>query len=101
MRRDEALDRAREIICKERQNQYGAPEQSFDKIARYWSEYLQSDVDRMDVACMMILLKIARGTTKLDNFLDIIGYGACAASFIPDLDLTEDIDFNEIQGTKQ
>ena len=68
-------------ILDERGGSYGAPENSFECIALYWSAYLNKVITETDVAIMMMLLKIARETEKHkdDNFLDIAGYAACAA----------------------
>lgn len=77
----DALDEARAIICGARQDAYGAPENNFERIAFLWNGYL--DIDKLltskDVAAMMILLKVARGIEKRDNWIDIIGYAAIGA----------------------
>ena len=82
MTREEILDTAKSIVCGERQDQYGNPEDNFERIADLWGAYLNCDVmlQAADVANMMILLKIARiatGTGKDDNWVDIAGYAAC------------------------
>lgn len=80
------LKRAESIICGERQDQYGRPEDSFQKIADYWGVYLRGKgvlkedvITKEDVAIMMILLKIARQSANPmyeDNYVDICGYAA-------------------------
>lgn len=89
MNRTEILTNAEKIVNGEREQQYGTPEDSFNLIAELWSAYLNSisdwgcalDVGPVDVANMMILLKIARSTagftSHADNFIDIAGYAAC------------------------
>lgn len=80
--RERVLDDARRIVTKDRENQYGAPEDNFGVIADLWTAYLDIEVEPKDVALMMALLKIARestGTGKYDNLVDGIGYFACAA----------------------
>ena len=83
--RGNMLNRAIDIINGARQNQYGAPEDSFATIAYYWNTYLDSigiDIDDCsisgkDVSMMMALLKIARMSGqgyKQDNFVDAAGY---------------------------
>ena len=68
----------------------GKVEDNFDLIASLWNEYIlgrqdytKSDLlDATDVAAMMILFKVARsvtGESKIDTWLDIAGYAACAA----------------------
>lgn len=78
------LDACKDIVLNQRQQQYGTPENNFERIASYWSVYLKDriagGIDSSDVAVMMILLKVARGQHKLDNvdtWLDIAGYAAC------------------------
>lgn len=85
MNRAEILDAAKKCVCADRENQYGAPEYSFNIIARFWEDYLsgkgqQVDISQKDVAAMMALLKIARivtGRQKADNWVDLAGYAAC------------------------
>lgn len=79
MDRKEILNKAEEIINGDREGTYGAPEDSFDRIAQLWSVYLNHDVSSVDVANMMVLLKVARnagGVYKDDNWIDICGYAA-------------------------
>ncbi len=78
--REECLKKAIEIVCTDRESQYGAPEDNFAKIADLWSVYLSYAVTVDDVAMMMALLKIARASTgkfKADNYIDLAGYAAC------------------------
>ncbi|MGA4517406.1 DUF6378 domain-containing protein [Solibacillus silvestris] len=84
MKRNECLDKAKEIVCKDRENDYGDPENNFGLIAGLWSAYLQKTINAKDVAMMMALLKIARiknGAFKEDSFVDLAGYAACACEF--------------------
>jgi len=91
--RGNMLNRAIDIINGARQNQYGAPEDSFATIAYYWNTYLDSigiDIDDCsisgkDVSMMMALLKIARMSVqgyKQDNFVDAAGYLGIADDMI-------------------
>lgn len=80
------LDEAKTIICNDRENQYGSPENSFKLIAELWTAYLGEHLtkylEESDVAIMMALLKIARistGSFKEDSWIDAIGYLACGA----------------------
>jgi hypothetical protein len=69
-------------INRDRQNDYGAPEDTFALIATFWSAYLGTEVKAPDVAAMMQLLKIARqrgGKSKKDNFVDLVGYAILEA----------------------
>jgi hypothetical protein len=85
MNREEMLDACREIVTKQRQSQYGKPEDSFTGIAGYWSVYLGTKVTAADVANMMVLLKVARARVNplnTDHYIDMAGYAACAAEVV-------------------
>lgn len=81
MNREECLNQAKACVCQDRESQYGSPEDNFGTIAKLWSTYKGIEFSSVDVATMMILLKVARvknGNFKEDNFVDIAGYSACA-----------------------
>ena len=75
-------------VCTDRKQQYGKPENSFSVIADFWSLYIKHkyDIDieltAADASMMLALFKVARGVTavtqKLDTYVDICGYAACA-----------------------
>lgn len=86
------LEAAHRVINGERQDSYGNPEDSFATIAEFWDTYLQARLQQrgpeeifiqpVDVAFMMVLLKIAReacSAGKIDNFVDAAGYLGIAA----------------------
>ena len=82
------LHSAADIIGGDRAEQHGPMAVSFGRIAMMWHAYLQvrRDVDEPltgeDVAHMMVLMKQVRsqsGEWNLDDFVDLCGYGACAA----------------------
>ena len=80
MTRPEILDKAKECVCGQREQDYGSPEDNFNVIAELWSAYKRIHFDAQDVAMMMALLKIARiksGTATEDSFVDLAGYAAC------------------------
>lgn len=80
MTRKQILDKAADCVCKDREDEYGTPENSFNLIANLWSDYLGKDLSSVDVAMMMVLLKVARirtGRFKADSFVDGAGYFAC------------------------
>jgi len=82
MTRAETLDKAKQCVCGQRENEYGSPEDNFLTIAKLWSAYKDVDFSANDVAMMMALLKIARirtGTATEDSFVDLAGYAACGA----------------------
>lgn len=80
MKRKEILDTAARIVSGQREAEYGPPEDSFQNIAALWSAYLSTNISSIDVAVMMILLKVARmygGSGTDDTWVDIAGYAAC------------------------
>ena len=84
------LDAAEKCVCNDRQDQYGKPEDSFGAIADLWTAYLGTgkEIDPVDVANMMILLKIGRAKENpkhQDNWVDIAGYAACAGEIAADV----------------
>ena len=99
--REKVLKEALNCVNGEREKQYGNPEDNFQRIAEFWGLYLTQvfddgfvvELEPKDVAVMMVLFKIARSNgdqDKLDNYVDIIGYGACAAEI-----LEKDMEFNK------
>lgn len=93
--KNDICEQASKIISGERQGQYGAPENSFAVIAKFWNVYLDardvrdSEGHRInapilpnDVANMMALMKLGRisnGVFKEDSYVDAIGYLAIGA----------------------
>lgn len=77
------LEEAAELIDGDRQDDYGAPEINFQRIASLWNvvhplpdgdEYLPSDV-----ALMLALVKVGRliqSPLKRDSWVDLAGYAA-------------------------
>lgn len=84
------LDAAEKCVCQDRQDTYGRPEDSFGAIAALWTAYLDigRDITPVDVAQMMILLKIGRAKENpkhTDNWVDMAGYAACAGEIAADV----------------
>lgn len=82
MNRANTLEKAKEIVCSHRENEYGSPEDNFKTIADFWSVYKGVEFTANDVAMMMALLKIARirtGTATDDSYVDLAGYAACGS----------------------
>lgn len=88
--REKCLIKAKEVVCTDRNEQYGEPEDNFSVIAEFWNTYINNkygiyiaDLDSDDVANMMVLFKMGRITTagdyKDDSYIDMAGYAACAA----------------------
>ena len=83
--RADILDTAKQYVTQDRQNTHGKPEDSFSRIADYWSVYLQREITSKDVSIMMTMLKIARldkNPTNADNWIDACGYLACGGEII-------------------
>lgn len=88
MTRAEILDKAKQIVTKDRNSQYGEPEDNFAVIAQFWNHYLTTTqgvclfLSPADVAIMMTLFKIGRIATARDlhedSYIDAAGYIACA-----------------------
>src|SRR5688500_2170321 len=57
---ESVLDEAARIVAGKRATDYGKPERNFNRIARFWSVYLDKEITPIDVCQMMILLKQAR-----------------------------------------
>ena len=81
MNRPDILDNAKKCVCGQREQDYGSPENNFDRIAALWNAYMgDTNFTAVDVAMMLGLLKIARiktGTGTADSFIDLAGYAAC------------------------
>lgn len=81
------LDEAKELTSGDHRRDYDAATPNHERIAGAWNWYLQArrdpfaPVSALDVAHMMMLLKLARSchTPKRDNYVDIAGYARCGA----------------------
>lgn len=91
--RAKILNEAMDITHKDRNANYGSPEDNFQQIADLWNAYLNARVRNVglgspkgyqiqpaDVAVMNMLIKVARLAKTLshhDSAVDIAGYAAC------------------------
>lgn len=86
------IGKVKQIVCSDRNEAYREPENSFDIIAQFWQTYLNGktnseaesiEISAADVGIMMALFKIARISSSNgkseDSYIDLIGYGICAA----------------------
>tara|TARA_Y100000401_G_scaffold59776_1_gene47445 strand:- start:581 stop:856 length:276 start_codon:yes stop_codon:yes gene_type:complete len=83
MTRDEILQTACDLINGDRAKEYGDAYLNHARIAALWTTYVRSkpdDLTPIDVAMMLVLMKVARSieTPKDDSFIDIAGYAALA-----------------------
>ena len=80
MNRVSILEHASDIITNDRAQTHGQDaEDSFGRIAAYWSAHLDQPVSATDVCAMMTLLKLARikgNPAHLDSWVDACGYAA-------------------------
>lgn len=79
MNRKETLEKAYECVAGQREQDYGRPEDGLGRIADLWTAYYGSEFSPVDVAMMMVLLKVARSKGRHateDSFVDIAGYAA-------------------------
>lgn len=92
--RSRLLNEVMEIVHKDRNANYGNPEDNFSQIASLWTAYWQAKCrsqdsstmftafDSADVAIMNMLIKVARlakNPNHHDSAVDIAGYAACLA----------------------
>ena len=78
--RKRVLREAEKCVCGQREHDYGAPEDSFSRIAEFWVAYKGVEFRPVDVAIMMALLKIARiseNPQHMDSWVDGCGYFCC------------------------
>jgi len=74
------LEEAQRLIHGERNKNYGHPRENFRDIAALFSGYLGKEINEIDVANLMILVKVARvkdAGYHRDSFTDIAGYAGC------------------------
>lgn len=81
------LEEAIAVTTGDRRRDYDKATPNHERIARIWNAYIQSrkdaasELSTLDVAHLMILLKIARAvyTPTRDSYVDIAGYARCSA----------------------
>lgn len=86
MHRADILDTARDLTLGVKAKEHGsgkgtALHDTFQQIADLWSAYLGKGVTRVDVAQMMVLLKMSRALQNAkhsDHYIDAAAYSAIA-----------------------
>ena len=76
------LREANMCVNGQRTDDYGTPENSFNRIAALWGGYFGEAFNAADVAIMLALLKVARlknNPSHRDSWVDLAGYAACGA----------------------
>jgi hypothetical protein len=78
-----AEDAAWRKVYGKRGTDYGPPTRDFARTAKMWSGVLGIDVTPVQVALMMICLKVSRlseSNTHIDSWIDLSGYAICGLS---------------------
>lgn len=81
MRAKDICATAANLVGGDREKTHGSKVENFSNIAALWAGYLEVPVSALDVANMMMLLKIARtktGSLNMDDYIDAAGYAGCA-----------------------
>lgn len=84
MNRKDILKKAEQAVNQRGEN-YGSPEQNFERIAQLWSSYADHEFQIEDVGVMMMLVKVARlmqSPHHEDSWVDIAGYSAITGEAI-------------------
>ena len=110
MKKEEILEKAKELISSNREEQHGDAYKNHSQIADLWSVFLDDklkpfkEISPGDVALMMALLKISRSTMgefNKDDYLDGSAYMAIAGELNdPDNILGQEKDEGTIRGEK-
>lgn len=81
------MDEAKDLVAGQRQKDYGDMADSFKRIGALWSAYTGTHIDCLDVAKMMILLKVSRAkhNNHRDSYVDIVGYVECAEQLMNEI----------------
>jgi Domain of unknown function (DUF6378) len=85
--KESILEEAIRITTGDRRRDYDHALPNHQRIADLWNAYLnlrkdpKADISPLDVATMMILLKIARAahSPTRDSYVDIAGYAKCCS----------------------
>ncbi len=86
MTRDEVIAKISGIVTKDREDEYGAPEDNFARIATIANVVLASKLAApltpLDVSLFLASVKLGRIGHKpsLDSLVDLAGYAVCGAS---------------------
>jgi len=85
--------RAAELVSGDRARQHGPKHGTFGMAAELWSAYLGVNLDPVDVALCVGLLKMARhkfGEFNEDSFVDLCGYAGLAGELAAALQKQDD-----------
>lgn len=91
------LQEAQRLIHGDRNKNYGHPRENFQDIADLFSAYLGQEITDIDVANLMILVKVARVKETgyhRDSFTDIAGYAGCVERIYEEPEPKRDLNFS-------
>jgi hypothetical protein len=76
---EDILEEALRLTTVDRNQDYGPPEEDFQRTGELWSVILNATVGPKEVALCMIALKISRAmySNKRDHWTDMAGYARC------------------------
>ena len=87
------LEEAISLIGKDRHDDHGPADKSFERIAKFWSIILDTPVQPHQVAQCMIALKLSRinhTSVNDDNWIDIAGYAALGGEIAQHFEVVSD-----------
>ena len=82
MNRASTLEQAAQAVLRDRNKEYGEPEDLYQPVAAKWSATLGAPVSPAQVILCLIDLKtcrLAHNITHADSWIDVAGYAACGA----------------------
>ena len=84
----EILETSLNLVSGNRNDTHGDKLRNHQNIADLWSAYLGIEISPMQVATLMVLLKVARtkeGSHNIDDYVDACGYAAIAGDIAEQL----------------
>jgi len=82
IKKEDVLDKAKDIIQGDRNLRYGDPKINFQRIIKGWELILGHEITPDQYGMMMLWMKMARlqeDPRHIDSWIDIAGYAACTA----------------------
>lgn len=89
MKKEEVLDKAKQLVSNDRVKHYGTPMENFTRIAKMWTilleHYLKKPISPQMVALCMTAVKQTRliqTEDHEDSWIDMAGYAACGGEVV-------------------
>lgn len=89
MKKEEVLDKAKELVSNERLKHYGTPKENFARIAKLWEVVFNRPISPTEVALCMAMVKVTRlvqTPDHVDSWVDLAGYAACGGEVSEKID---------------